>query len=327
VADHAVLSPRGRFLVLRVGQRGDGWATPSVDSILVEPEAAGVERFLPAIFRSDDEDTDFLRRFLAIFGTELDKVEQSLRSLPARFSPRAVPDEWIDILAAELGVALERGWSASQRRIVLEAAPRWHRSRGTPAAIHALLRTHLEASVGHTLPESVPALVEGFRERPSAVVGQVRLPMGAGERTWSDDVVDRPRLGSRSGDRISLVSVGDRLTDRFRVHANRFKVVVPRPLLPGKDDRDRFERLIATEKPAHVAHELVLVEARAVVGEQGFLGVDTFVGDWPAARLAGAGCTGSPLGRGVRLGRRNAALTRPPTVGRGGRLGVSTVLV
>ena len=324
--DFAVLSPRGRYLALRIGLRGDGWATPSVEGLLVEPEANGIERFLPAVYRTGDE-ADFLRRFLAIFGTELDKVENALHSLPGLFSPTAVPEARINTLAAELGVPLERDWTPAQRRAMLEAAPRWHRSRGTPAAIRALLRIHLEASVGHRLPESLPALVEGFRERPAALIGGVTLPMVAGQRTWSDDVVDRPVLGRPRADRISLVSVGERQTDRFREHANRFKVFMPRALLPREEDRESFERLIVSEKPAHVAHQLVLVEARAVVGEQAFLGVDTFVGAWPDARLANAGGGGSPLGLGLRLANRGPAPACPPAVGRGNRVGVSTVLI
>jgi phage tail-like protein len=327
-SDLAVLSPPGRYLSLRVVLQGDGWATPSVDRLLVEPEAKGLERFLPAVYRGDDQETDFLRRFLAIFGTELDEIEHSLRSLPARFAPRAVPEPWLNSLAAELGVPLERGWSPSQRRAMLEAGPRWHRFRGTPAAVGALLRAHLQATVNQDIPESLPVLVEGFRERPTATVGGVRLPLGAGVRTWSDEVVDRPVLGSPGRrDRISLVSVGDRLTDRFRVTANRFKVVVPSPLLPDAGARESFERLIAAEKPAHVAHELVMVEPRAIVGGQGLLGVDTFVGAWPLARLAVAGCRGTALGLGLQLAARGPAVDRPPSVGRGGRVGVSTVLI
>ena len=322
--DHAVLSPRGRHLVLRIGLSGDGWASPTVDRVLVEPEGKGLDRFLPAVYRSDDEDADFLRRFLAMFGSDLDRVEQSLRSLPARFSPTAAPDAWLDVLAAELGVPLERGWRPDQQRAMLVAAPRWHRRRGTPAALTALLRTHLEASTGRPLPD-LPVLVEGFRERESALVGRTTVPMAAGERTWSDDVVGRPVLGRRHAERIRLVSVGDRLTDRFRVHAHRFSVVVPRPLLAGRDELERFERLVSAEKPAHVAHDLVLVEPRAVVGEQGLVGIDTFVGDWPVARLASGGCGGSSLGLGLRLGRRG--LVVPPAAGRSGRVGVDAVVV
>jgi phage tail-like protein len=324
--DLAVVSPRGRYLVVRIRLDGDGWSTPSVDRVLVEPETPGLDRFLPAVYR--DEDSDFLRRLLAAFGTELDGVEQALRSLPARFSPRAVPAELLDTLAAELGVPLERTWSAAQRRTMLIEAPRWHRRRGTPDAIRALVRTHLEATSGRDLPSSVPVLVEGFRERPGALLGRVTLPMGAAERTWSDSVVDRPVLGRRGADRIGLVAMGEPRTDRFRVHAHRFKVVVPRPLVPGRTGRVSLERLIAAEKPAHVAHELVLVEPRAVVGQQGWLGVDTYVGDYPAARLARAGCDGGrTLGLGLRLGSPAGMAGTPAEVGRGGRVGLSRVLV
>jgi len=132
-------------------------------------------------------------------------------------------------------------------------------------------------------------------------------------------------LGRRHAERIRLVSVGDRLTDRFRVHAHRFSVVVPRPLLAGRDELERFERLVSAEKPAHVAHDLVLVEPRAVVGEQGLVGIDTFIGDWPVARLASGGCGGSSLGLGLRLGRRG--LVVPPAAGRSWHVGVDAVVV
>jgi phage tail-like protein len=326
--DMAVLSTRGRYLGLRVVLAGDGWDTPSVGRLLVEPEAAGLERFLPAVYRGDDEDAEFLRRFLAMFSTELDGIEQRLRALSARFAPRAVPAPWLNTLAAELGVPLERAWTPQQRRRMLATTPRWYRARGTPAAVQAVLRAHLEATVAHAVPDALPVLVEGFRQRPAATMGRTRLPLGSGVRVWSDDVVDRPVLGGRvSRDGIRLVSVGDRITDRFREHAHRVTVVVPRPLLPDQEARESFERLVVAEKPAHVAHELVLSEPRAIVGRQGLLGVDTVVGARPTARLAAPGCPGSALGLGLRLGSRGPAHDRPPAVGRGGRVGISTVLV
>jgi phage tail-like protein len=248
--------------------------------------------------------------------------------LPARFSPRAVPEPSVDALAAELGVPLERGWNTAQRRTILEAAPPLYGRRGTVAAIQQLLHAHLEASVEHPVLSSLPVIVEGFRERPHALLGREHLPLGAGVRMWSDDVVDRPVLG-RPGrhDRISLVSVGERMTDRFRVHANRFKVVVPRPLLPDANAQERFERLIAAEKPAHVAHELVTVDPRLVVGQQSRVGVDTYAGDWPVARLVGNGCPGKALGLGLRIAARDPTRSCSPAVGRAGRVGVSTVLI
>ncbi|MEU4560127.1 phage tail protein [Actinoplanes sp. NPDC023936] len=327
--DFAVLAERGRFLSVRLGLTGDGWDTPVVGQLLVEPQVAGLERFLPAIYRSEEQTTSFLHRFLAIFGAELDAVEQRLRSLPARFSPAAVPAGLVNALAAELGVALELTWTPEQRRALLAVAPGLYPRRGTPKAIREILRAHLRAELGHPVPESVPALVEGFRERPGATLGHTRVPTGAGVGLWSASVVNRPRLGARGRhDTINLISVGDQLTDRFRVHANRFTVLVPTGLLPDRDARDRFERLVAAEKPAQVAHQVLEIEPRTVLGGQALLGVDAYLGKRPAARLADAGDrTGPPLGRGLRLGGRGPGRDRPPPVGRDSYVGVRTVLV
>nr|WP_221382020.1 phage tail protein [Actinoplanes polyasparticus] len=322
-ADYAVLAGRGRYLRIQIELTGDGWATPVLGSLLVEPETPSLDQFLPAIYRAEEQTTGFLHRFLALFGAELDALEQRIRTLPTRFSPTSAPDRLLDELAAELGVPLERGGTAAQRRAMLAAVPRAYSRRGTPAAIRTLLRTHLEAALGRTLPEGIPALVEGFRERPSATLGHTRLPAGPG--LWSDSVVDRPRLGNPGRhDRITLVSVGDAITDRFRVHAHRFRVVVPRPLLADAEARERFERLVEAEKPAHVGHELTLIDPRAVVGVQGVLGVDTYLGDRPPARLAAPGDPGPPLGAGLRL---DTGRSRPPAVGRGARAGGHTVLI
>jgi len=322
-ADYAVLAGRGRYLRIQVELTGDGWGGPELSSLLVEPEAPALERFLPAIYRAEEQNTDFLHRYLAIFGAELDALEQRIRTLPTRFSPAAVPDRLLDKLATEFGVPLERGWTAAQRRTMLAATPSTYPRRGTPAVIHALLRAHLEAALGRTLPAGIPALVEGFRERPSASIGHTRLPAGPG--LWSDSIVDRPRLGTPGRhDRITLVSVGTARTDRFRVHAHRFRVVVPRPLLADPAARDRFERLIEAEKPAHIRHELTLIEPRAVVGGQGLLGVDTYLGDRPPARLAAPTDPGPVLGAGLRL---DTSRNRPPSVGRGARAGIRTALI
>ncbi|MEU8243905.1 phage tail protein [Actinoplanes missouriensis] len=321
--DFAVLADRGRFLSLQLALTGDGRDTPVAGQVLVEPQVPGLDRFLPAIYRSEEQTSSFLHRFLAIFGAELDAVEQRLRTLPARFSPRAVPDRLLDVLAAELGVTLEQTWTPEQRRVLLAVAPGLYPRRGTPAAIREILRAHLEAELGHPVPEFVPALVEGYRERPEATLGRTRLPAGAGVRLWSDSVVDRPRLGAPGRhDTINLISVGDQSTDRFRVHANRFTVLVPAGLLPDRAARERFERLVAAEKPAHVAHQVLVIEPRTVLGQQDRLGVDAYLGRRPAARLVpGDDRSGAPLGRGLRLGGT------PPPVGHGSYVGVRTVLV
>ena len=331
--DIAVLARRGRFLSVRIELRGDGWSTPSVDELLVEPERPGLERFLPATYRSDEEAAEFLHRFLSIFDHELDSVEQQLRGLPARFSPTGVPEPWLNTLAAELGVPLEREWNVSQRRQLLEATPRTYPRRGTPSAIRSLLHAHLEASAERPVPPAIPVIIEGFRERHHATLGSNRLPLGDNLPIWSGDMVERPRLGTPGyHDRIRLVSVGTPQTDRFRAYANRFKVVVPRPLVPDSKARARFERLVVAEKPAHIAHEIVVVEPRTVIGEQSALGVDTFVGSLPIARLAacGDGCAieAEPrLGTGLVLGSRRHARDRRVSVGHGARVSAGTVLI
>jgi hypothetical protein len=190
---------------------------------------------------------------------------------------------------------------------------------------------HLEADTGRPIPDSVPALVEGFRDRRLAALGQDQLPFGDRIAMWSDRIVDRPRLGTAGyRSRFHLVSVGDHQTDRFRHYANCFTVVVPWPFIRDRTSMDQFERLIDEEKPAHVAHDVVVIEPWTIVGKQCRLGVDTYVGAPRVVRLASA-CddwtVGPRLGVGTVLGRRDVLEDRPPAVGCGARLDAGTALI
>jgi phage tail-like protein len=257
----AVLSERGRFLTVELELSGDGWETPRIRELLVEPNRPEIERFLPSTFRADPTATEFLHRFLAMFEREFDHFDQLLKSLPAVFSPTSTPDSWINVLAAELGLPMERRWSAGQRRRHLEKAPRLYPLRGTPAALVATLRSHLEAANERDLPPDVPAVVEGYTERNASAVEE------------------RPRLGAPGfRDSIRLTTPSNPVTDVFSAFAHRFRVVVPRPLVPNADALDAFERAIQSEKPAHVAHDIVVVEPRTVIGVQHCLGVSTYLG-------------------------------------------------
>ena len=104
--DHAVLSPRGRHLVLRIGlcwrRLGD---SPTVDR--AAGGAGGGRAWiasLPAVYRSDDEDADFLRRFLAMFGTDLDR-----RGAEPEVAARALlPDRRAGCVAGRAGCRARR---------------------------------------------------------------------------------------------------------------------------------------------------------------------------------------------------------------------------
>ena len=308
--DLAVLSDRGRYLAVDLELTGDGWETPEVRELLVEPNRPEIERFLPSTLRADQFADGQLHRFLAMFEREFDRFDQLLVSLPSLFSPSSTPDRWIDVLAAELGLPMERRWSPEQRRKHLTKAPREYPRRGTPAALRAVLRSHLEAANSNEIPEEMPGLIEGYTERTT--------------------VEERPRLGAPGlRDSIPLISRGASATDKFAAFAHRFRIFVPRPLLPDADSVDAFERAVESEKPAHVAHTVVLIEPQTVIGVQNCLGISTYLGPSEAVvRLAHGGGPAEPSSGTRRvLGHSPSSRAAKAATGHGAQLGADSILI
>ncbi len=77
-----------------------------------------------------------------------------------------------------------------------------------------------------------------------------------------------------------------------------------------------LRRAIASEKPAHTAYDLCLVEPRFQIGWQSTIGYDTIIGQYPVTRLARAS-------DGTLPEKERPAPSRVP---RNPRLGYDTVL-
>lgn len=175
---------------------------------------------------------------------------------------------------------LEGDWRPEQNRRLLASAVRSLGKRGTPKALrdHISVYLHNFTGIFPKEQEPYPIIVEGFRQRPPQRLG-VSLDDDHGSGLWGREVVGRMQLGEygREGE-ARMLSVGSPDTDYFRVHAHRFHVLVPAPWLSGSGQVEMLRRAITEESPAHVCHELCLIDAHSVVGTQARVGFDTIVG-------------------------------------------------
>ena len=111
--DFLIPTRPGQYLWLKFTLRGDGTATPAVRRLRVHYPRESYLRYLPAVFSEDEESRSFLERFLAIFQTEWDELEQKIAETGAYVDPAAVPGgPFLDFLASWLALPLEREWDA-----------------------------------------------------------------------------------------------------------------------------------------------------------------------------------------------------------------------
>jgi phage tail-like protein len=293
-----VQSMEGQYMWIRVCLRGDGYATPLVRSIRVHFPRQSYLEYLPAIFSFDDGSRRFLERFLSIFQTEWDSLEDKIEMIYGVFDPDSAPLPFLPYLASWMGLPIEKTWTEKQQRRFLKAARGIMGKRGTLEGLRRYLQIYLQNITGledlseeeTRANEGYPQIIEGFRERHHLLVSSTnasRIGEGMSTPLWSSSVVQRLQLGvhSREGD-VRLSSVADPERDLFHEYAHRFRVFIPSSWLRSADDKRMVLRALESEKPAHTSYELCLVEPRFRVGVQSTVGIDTVVGGYPTARLA-----------------------------------------
>lgn len=313
-----VQSREGQFLWLKILLVSDGYGTPAIRSIRVQYPRESYLAYLPAVYSSDDDSRRFLERFLSIFQTEWDALEERIATIAALFDPQAVPaGKALEYLASWFALPLEGTWDGEQKRRLLEAATKIYFSRwkvtgandeclseveperaarrGTREGLRRYLQVYLQNMTGIS-PENqggYPHIIEGWRERQRLTLSSEGAAMLSGcAPLWSPSAVGRLHLGefAREGE-ARLVSTGDPEHEIFQEFAHRFRVFVPSSWVQTAKDEEMVRRALGEEKPAHTSYDLCLVEPRFRIGLQSTLGVDTIVGARPVARLA---CTHDP---------------------------------
>lgn len=277
--DFLVQQPPGRYLFVRIRMTGDGRQTPRLARMRLDfPRQTSLDQ-LPVVFRDSPESEDFSERFLALFDAFLEDVDDHIARLPALLDVEGVPDGVLSWLGSFLDIAMDPAWDAARRRRLLQAAPKLYRLRGTLDGMRAAIRLVFDAE---------PVIREAANERAWGGVGQVSLAGGVrlfGPSQWRFRL-DRSRLG-----RAPLRSVGLVELDPFTALAYRFDVLVPRRL--DASLRQRLQRLIDAQKPAHTVVRLFDSRGQFVLGGALSVGVDTTLGSFEPSILV----------QNVRLGR------------------------
>jgi len=245
------------FTVVRQSPEA-GAALPPSRLIKVEIATRPWIDFLPGIYQdADEENADFLRRFLLISAHLTSGVEENLEFVHELFDPRITNEKWLPWLASWLAMPLLEGWDAEKRREIIQRTPELYRKRGTAEGLELALRlfADVEAKV-HEGEWPYPGLVIGR----SSTIGK-------------DTVLSPPVFASQ----CFTVELPDR---KDEISRERLRTV---------------QALVETEKPAHAHYALVFERTEPVyekvpflhLGKTGRIGVDARIGgleDVPATQ-------------------------------------------
>ena len=233
-----------------VGQSpAPGEPLPEDKVVRVEVVQPSWIRFLPGVFQdTDEENADFLKRFLSIQQHVALQVEEKLESIHSFFDPRETPEPFLPWLASWVAMSLHEGWSVERRREVIHRAAEMYRLRGTAEGLRLSLSLFAE----------VDAEIVEFRwPYPGFVIGRHAV---IGHRS----TIARPVFETQ----CFVVKVPARRSELSREKLRTVHAVVE------------------SEKPAHAHYALEFVEEQEQwpdvpflqVGRTGRVGVDARVG-------------------------------------------------
>ena len=280
LGDGSAWAASARFLRLRVTlSSGDRHSAPTLSQVQATTTARSYLDDLPTVYAREDQESRFLRRWLALFRAELGGSETLLDDMARRFDPATAPEDHLNWLAGWLAFELPDqqapSWSIPRlRELILEAHEIFTR-RGTKAG----LREAIERRTGMR-----PEIIEGYRERRIWQLGaHSRLGFDTGLAPVRPD-------GAVVPDSRQAMAVGEFVVDQsgpqesddfaeplFAEEAHRFSVVLPAGRCVGEAERTRLRTIIEAEKPAHTDYQLCLIEPRMRVGFQARVGIDAIV--------------------------------------------------
>ncbi|XID90223.1 phage tail protein [Paenibacillaceae bacterium WGS1546] len=152
--DALFFGAKGRYLWLQIEWIGSERLTPALRRMRVYFPRETPLVYLPAVYQEDAASRDFLERFLSLFGTLLDSIEEQIDGMARQFDRDRTNGRSLRWLASWLGMDVDESWTDEWVRRFLRIAPELYRYRGTKRGIEKAV----EIFTG-----MVPIVVESFQ--------------------------------------------------------------------------------------------------------------------------------------------------------------------
>lgn len=275
--DCLVQSPPGRYLKLTFQLNSTGAVTPQIHAIQVYFPRQSYLQYLPAVYQDDDQSRLFLDRFLSIFQTTFDDLDQSLDNLWHLFDPYLTPSQVFPWLAAWVALPIDPTMPLQRQRSLLKSAFQTYLIRGTVAGLQKVIQDY--TSVANV------RILEHFRLRNFTFL-PVAGGLGEGARLWSENFYARLQVGVTSTvGSFQLTNAPPPAAEPYDWGANQFSVLFPANPYSASETTAAVQTVLDREKPAYTQAFLCPIFPRLRVGVQATLGVDAYVGTTNATIL------------------------------------------
>jgi len=132
---------KGRYLIVKIRLQSDPQRkkTPVLNFIKVFLPKKTYLQYLPAIYQEDKESKDILERYLSIFQTILEDIEDKIEKTHLLIDPETTRGEFLNWLSSWVGLIREERWSEEKWRKFLGKAIEFFKMRGTREGLSNLI--------------------------------------------------------------------------------------------------------------------------------------------------------------------------------------------
>ncbi|WP_166240053.1 phage tail protein [Paenibacillus turpanensis] len=142
-AKDALLSHmKGRYLWFKIHMIGteQGSGSPVIRKLRLYFPKSSLISYLPSLYQENEN--SFLERFLAIFSTYFDEMEEQIDKISSYFDPDIVSGEYLRWLGSWLAVPKDYAWEERKLRQLIKQAPMLYKQRGTRSGLQQMLQLY-----------------------------------------------------------------------------------------------------------------------------------------------------------------------------------------
>ncbi|MDJ0835180.1 MAG: phage tail protein [Acidobacteriota bacterium] len=246
--DALFLAQPGRYLSLKVTLGGFYDRTPAVRLMRLHFPRNSWMSYLPAVYSQQMPEDRFPERFLSIFQTLYEEMEQAVEDLPSHLDAGVTRPEALPALAAWLGMDTDDRMTPEDLRSLIRRAPKEQRTRGT--------RRGLEQRLNRITAGPSESACHQDRER------MLRHPV----------IVEKQQLDCLDGEPFR-----QRIGRYYGQGEHAFCVLLDPAHMDGGRRLHRIRTAIEDACPAHAGVHTEVLPRAVITGRHIYLGINTHI--------------------------------------------------
>ncbi|QGQ96638.1 hypothetical protein EHS13_18025 [Paenibacillus psychroresistens] len=140
--DALFFEAKGQYLRLRIEFHASEQKTPLLHRLRAYYPRTSLLSYLPAVYQEDPTSQYFLERYLSLFGTFFDEMEEEISEVSQYYDVDTISGEFVKWLGTWVGIHADEVWSESQLKELIRRSPELYQERGTKQGIEKMVEIY-----------------------------------------------------------------------------------------------------------------------------------------------------------------------------------------